>query len=137
MADNLFRIGTDLETDFDLLTTQLANMQKPITPDWTFQPYATVVRLGSGKTRGQGFPIAKWRWNFMSNTNREILREFCPDLAADIYIYTPTNETTTGVKTWKAFQGVMNWTPEEESKAGRVTLGLLLIFTHLEEVEYS
>lgn len=138
MADDLFRIGTDLVTDFPLLKDILPNYKKPVAPDWTFQPFSAAIKLGNGKLKGQGFGIVKWRWNIAHDTWREALRDYCPSpaLSSEVYIFTPVNETASGVKTWKAFQCVMNWTPEDETKGGGKTLGLLIVFTHLVEVAY-
>lgn len=102
-------------------------------PDWSFQPFAASVELGSGLTQGHGFPVAIWRWNQLSNVNREALRELCPGLSAIVYINTKTNETSSGAETWGTFRAVMNWTPEDEDKQADRTLGVVIRFTMLEE----
>jgi len=104
-------------------------------PDWSFQQYATAIRLGDGTLKGQGFPVAIWRWNFMTNANRDELKDLCPNLSALIYIRTPTNEIDVyGDLVWGTFQCIMNWTPEDEDKQVNKTLGLIVTFTHLVEV---
>ncbi len=138
MADNLFRIGTSTGT-FPTLISILPNYGKPIYPDWSYLPFSGVDKLGSAKLRGQGFAVVKWRWNIIHDIHRETLRAYCPSpaLSADpVFIYTPVNETSSGAKTWKAFQTVMNWTPEDENKQAGKTLGLIIVFTNLVEVTY-
>jgi hypothetical protein len=101
-------------------------------PDWSFQDFAESQELNDGTVKGQGFPVAKWRFNHISNENREILRAFCPGLSAVVYIQTKTNETASGVETWGIFRAVMRWMDTDEDKAASETLGVLLTFTHLE-----
>lgn len=101
-------------------------------PDWSFQDFAEAQELNDGTVKGQGFPVAKWRFNHISNANREVLRTFCPGLSAVVYIETKTNETASGVEEWGVFRAVMRWTDTDEDKAAAETLGVLLTFTHLE-----
>lgn len=130
-----FRIGTSTSVyDFILLTDLLPNYGKPIDPDWSFKPYASVAKLGNGHDKGMGFPSAVWRWNQLHDKQREILRTLCPGLSSNVYIRTPVNETSSGAKTWKNFQAIMHWTPEDEDKQVGRTLGIVLLFTHLVEV---
>lgn len=114
-----------------LLTTLLPNRGMPIDPDYSFKPYAGVKLLGNGKRKGQGFPMAIWRWNRLSDVHRQLLRAFCPDLSADVFIRTVINETAAGVKTWANFSCIMQWTPEDEDKQAGNTLGMVIQFTHL------
>lgn len=131
-----FMIGLE-NTVYDLLPLEnwLETTDIPIRPDWTFKQYATASKLGDGKLKGQGFPIAVWRWNHMTNANREVFRTFCLDLSATVYIHTPTNESSAGDLIWKTFQAMMNWTPEDEDKQVDQTIGFILTFTHLIEQE--
>jgi hypothetical protein len=129
-----FRIGL-ADTIYDLL--EIGELFSPagevFSPDWSFQDFAGSQELADGTLKGQGFAIAKWRWNHLSNANRAVLRGFCPGLSAIVYIETKTNEVDIyGSEVWGVFRAVMRWTDTDEDKAARETLGVLLTFTHLE-----
>jgi hypothetical protein len=137
MPEN-FKIGTTLlgMTEIETLLAASGDLipGEVFSPDWSFQPYAEVRELADGKTRGQGFPVVIWRWNQISERNRQVLRSFISSgLSAPIYIRTPTNEISAGARVWKSYLGVMKWTPEDEDKVAERTLGLVLTFTHLVE----
>lgn len=128
-----FKIGTTLG-GLALLDTLFAPGGSVFDPDWSFQDFATSRELADGTVKGQGFPVAIWRWNHLSEDNRAVLRALIPGLSALLYIRTPTNEIDIyGDIVWENFQAVARWTPEDEDKAARETLGLVLTFTHLIE----
>jgi hypothetical protein len=103
-----------------------------IDPDWSFQPYSRSIRLGDGQLKGQGFPIAKWRWNGLSDYNRETLRDFVgSNLSATVFIRTATNETNSGDIVYKNYEAIMNWSDQDEDFQIDKVLGLILVFTHL------
>lgn len=130
-----YRIGTSTDIyEFELLSDILPNHGKPVDPDWSYRPYANSVKLGNGHDKGMGYPSATWRWNQLPDAAREVLRTLCPGLSSNVYIRTPINETSSGVKTWKTFQAIMHWTPEDEDKQAGRTLGIVVVFTHLVEV---
>ena len=132
MPDDTFEIGTTLGGMEDL-PTLFSKAGAVFDPDWSFKPFAASIRLADGTVKGQGFPVAIWRFYHLSNEDREELKELIPDLSAVVYIHTPTNETSSGVLTWGDFQAVAEWTPEDEDKAAEETLGLVITFTHLVE----
>lgn len=102
--------------------------------DWSFQPFADSIRLADGTIKGQGFPVAKWRFNHIPNRYRQELRSFISGLSSVVYIHTPTNEVDLyGAFIWGDFQAVAEWTPEDEDKAADETLGFIITFTHLVE----
>lgn len=134
MADDTFMIG--LANDIysllpleDLLTPDPGDV---FAPDWSFQDFAAAIELSDGTIQGQGFPVAKWRFNHISEINRAVFRSLCPGLSANVYIHTKTNEVDIyGVQEWATFSAVMRWTDTDEDKAADQTLGLILTFTHL------
>lgn len=131
-----FKIGTANNIyDFLPLDT-LLNTSQGIDPDWSFKPFSTSTRLANKQLRGNGFPIAIWRWNGMSQANRQVLRDLIgTDLSAPMYIRTATNEIDVyGDIVYKAFSCTMNWTPEDEDVQAGNDLGVVITFTHLEEV---
>jgi hypothetical protein len=129
-----FMIGTDLVYSFLPLDEILTETQGD--PDWSFQPYSQTQRAGNGQLKGHGFPVAKWRWNAIADIDREALKDFVgADLSAELYIRTATNETADGVITFKTFSCILNWPSEDEDFQADKVLGLILIFSHLIEVE--
>lgn len=82
MAD--FKIGTTLGgmTNIESLTTPL-----PL-PQFDYQLFARNVNLGSGRTRGVGFPIATWTFQLLTIEEYNQLRSFCPGTSAQVYIRT-------------------------------------------------
>jgi hypothetical protein len=128
-----FKIGTTLG-GMQALETIFSPGGSVFDPDWSYQPFAGAIRLADGTIKGQGFPVAKWRFNHISNDNRDALRSLIPGLSALLYIRTPTNEIDIyGDIVWGSFQAVAEWTPEDEDKAAAETLGFVLTFTHLIE----
>lgn len=134
MADDTFMIGPDT-TIYDFLPLSQILTPDPgdiFDPDWSFQDFATSVELNDGTVQGQGYPIAKWRFNHISEINRAVFRALCPGLSATAYIHTPTNEIDVyGAMVWGTFACVMRWTDTDEDKAADETLGMILTFTHL------
>lgn len=132
MADT-FQIGTT-STMTDLETVLSSNV--PMEPDWSYRPFSTNVKLQNGVVQGNGFPVIKWRFNQISQANRETLREtYCavPNLSkTSIYIRTPITETADGVLIWKTFKCILNWPTEEEDFQADRDLGFILTFTHCE-----
>jgi hypothetical protein len=134
MAEDTFMIGL-ANNIYDLLPVSdlFSPAGEVFDPDWSFQDFAGSVDLNDGTTQGQGFPLAKWRWNHISEENRAVLRGFCPGLSARVFIHTRTNELDIyGVAVWETFAAVMKWTDTDEDKAADETLGMILTFTHLE-----
>jgi len=131
-----FKIGTANNIyDFLPLDT-LLNTSEGVDPDWSFQPYSTSVRLANGILRGNGFPVAVWRWNGLSLTHRQVLRDLIgTDLSAAMYIRTATNEIDIyGDLVFQAYSCIMNWTDQDEDIQADSDLGVVITFTHLVEV---
>jgi hypothetical protein len=129
-----FKLGTDLISDFQSLD-QLLSTSAGIDPDWSFRPFSGSIRLGDGTLQGTGFPIAKWRWNGLSDARRQILKDFADsDLSVSLYIRTATNEVDIyDAIVFKTFSCIMNWTEEDEDFQADKVLGLVITFTHLVE----
>jgi hypothetical protein len=101
-------------------------------PDSSFQDFATAIELADGTLKGQGFPVAKWRFKFLSDENRQVLKSYITGLSGPVFIHTPTNESDLyGVMIWDDFSAIMKWTEEDEDKQAAKTLDLLITFTHL------
>jgi hypothetical protein len=129
-----FQIGTTL-LGMQPLDTLLETSQG-IDPDWSFKPYSTWTRLANKRKRGNGFPIAIWRWNGLSLSHRQTLRDLIsPDLSGPVYIRTATNDIDDVYEeiVYKTFQAEMNWTEEDEDIQAGSDLGVIITFTHLIE----
>lgn len=131
-----FKIGTANNVyDFLPLDTVL-NTTDAVDPDWSFQPYSVATRLGNGILHGNGFPIAKWRWNGLVEEHRQTLKDLIgDDLSAAGYIRTATNEVNVyGDRVYKAFSCIMEWMETDEDVQTDKVLGLIMTFTQLVEV---
>lgn len=128
-----FKIGTSLMALDDLSEIFTPDRSDVFEPDWSFQDFATAIELADGTVKGQGFPIAIWRWAHLSDVNRQELKDLCPGLSALVYIETATNEVDIYGTVFKQYQAVMRWTEEDEDKSVDQTLGVLIRFTHLIE----
>jgi hypothetical protein len=127
-----FKIGTDTSSNFYALDAILDSDVYPGDPDWSFRPYSVSTKLNSGLFQGNGFPIAKWRWNAMNNEDRETLKAYVSTaLSASLYIQTATNTSSSGVIQFKKYSCIMNWSDQDEDFQADKTIGLIVIFTHL------
>lgn len=107
----------------------------PIDPDFSYTPQSDVVKAVSGLSFPRGFASAMWHFNALTNTQRQTLKSFCPNLSAEVYIETLSNEQTVcGDDEWIQALAVMNWTAGDETKDSNKTLGLDIVFTHLVEI---
>lgn len=131
-----FKIGLTTSVYDFLPLDQFLNTSQDIDPDWSFQPYSASVRLGDGTLQGNGFPVAKWRWNGMSDAHRQLLKSLVgSNLSAQVYIQTATNDVDAyDAIVFKTFECIMNWPTEDEDFQADKVLGLILTFTHLVEV---
>jgi len=90
MAD--FKIGTTLGG-----MTNLESLGTPVPlPQIDYMPFARVVNLGSGGTRGVGSPVVTWTFQLLSLAEYNQLRVFCSGASAEIYIRTLIDNDTYG-----------------------------------------
>lgn len=131
-----FYIGTDSDefSDFLTLASRLANKGKPIEPQWTFTPFADHRELADGTRLGVGSPQATWHWDHRDDVHLEALRALCPGLSANLFIRTPTNDTSSGARVWETFSCIMLWPPIDEDKQAGHTLDFTIEFRRLEVV---
>ena len=101
--------GVNLK-NVELLTT-------PVTPPkGLYEPWTTTIPLGSGLTRGAGFPKATWHYDFLRQSHRDQLRLFCTGKSAAVYIRTTVNDAQ---DEFRYFSAVMNWPDREERQFTR------------------
>lgn len=102
----------------------------PLTaPRSLYKRFATTVGLGNLSARGYGKPSSTWRWGFMSLTERDQLKTFCPGASAQVYIRTKKRDAT---ETWANFLCWMIW-PEEEEVQGGDVLDITILFRDMVE----
>lgn len=59
-------------------------------PKGFFQFYSVALPLEDGGVRGGGWRKAMWRWQFLTQAQRDALRTYCTGASADVYIKTRT-----------------------------------------------
>ena len=126
MTVNVYKIGTTYGG-----LTSLASLTPPIPyPYHDFTNFSALHNLADGGSRGNGSPMIKWSWKFLTRAQRTLLRTYCvsPATSATIYIAQLNSE---GSET--AYLCKMNWPPTEDYQAERV-LDFELIFRRLEVV---
>jgi len=121
MAATTFLIGSNASSDPDdwtevegLLTSVSATPSMDRVLEWEHQPYSQYTTLGNMETRGQGFPVVRWKFSALRIEQRENLRDFVDDVTTEVYIRTPTNETAAGVTVWKDYLCLAKWTQRAE-----------------------
>lgn len=124
--------------NWNAVSTLLSSVSGDITADraleWEYQPYSSSKELDNGYRRGLGFPVVTWKFRALRPEQRENLKDFCSTLAADVYIQTPTNETTSGARVWKNYRAIMKWTDSFELVGVDYVEEVVLTFTHCIEV---
>ena len=85
-----FKIGTTL-----VGMTALESLTTPVDlPQWEYYPYARLVTLGSGGTRGIGLPKVVWTFPILDVDQISQLRTFCSGASAQVYIRTKIQDGT-------------------------------------------
>ena len=133
-----FRIAPIAEGDNPLywydLNDYLSEADIPIRPDWSYHKYSEVVKTLGGLKYGRGMSVATWSMT-LTASQRYNLRLICPDLSAQVYIETPTNDLDIyGEIIWIQASAVMNWPEGDENRQSDLTLDTEIVFTELVEV---
>lgn len=120
-----YAIGTtanNMQYFFDLkITAPLSN----------FKPYNQVDELGDGTIKGMGWPIAEWWWAFISETERDLLKTYCPGLSKEVFI-----RTLDDALDWHDYRAVMVWPTESEDRQVGASMKFQLIFRIREDLTY-
>lgn len=128
MADYEYAIGTavgnlqNLEDDLSLPPPHPA----------PFKEWALAYACGDGRVRGDGFPSAQWKFDYLSAAHIAALRAYCSGKSAAVYIKTVKADGTT----YETYSAIMIWPtmPDEAAfEMGRVSTNFVLKFTHLQE----
>ena len=129
-----FKIATSTTGSNPANWSELDQILDANEPDWSYKPWQGVVILGDLTRKGIGYPSATWTWRGISEVDRETLRGFCASLSSEVYISTPTNESSSGVRSWINASAVMNWMDADEEKNVDHTLDFQIEFTKIVEV---
>lgn len=117
------------------LSALLSAADMPIEPDATYRPQSESVATLDGKTYARGYPSALWSFDGLTPAQKYKLRQICPELSADVYIETLTNEyDINGDRIWIQAQAIMHWTDNDEDIAANITMNVEVRFTHIIEI---
>ncbi len=117
-----------------LLSSVSADITTDRALEWEHQPYVRGVKLGDGHVQGLGAPVVTWKFRALRPEQRENLKDYCAALSSDVYIRTPTNETSAGARVWKNYQAVMKWTDSFEIIGVDAVEEVFITFTSCIEV---
>ncbi len=81
----------------------------------------------NGQARDTGAPQAVWRWGFLRQAARDVLRTYCPGASATVYIRTRKLDNSDA---FEVYQAIMIW-PEEEDLDGYRRIGFDIQFRQL------
>lgn len=125
MAIYSFEIGSSYAT-----MTNLEDLDPSIpAPRYEIVKWSETINLASGKVRGNGYPIVSWSWGFLTQSQRDKLREYCTDASSDIYIKTINDDGD-----YQVYSGIMTWPQSEDLINGKI-INFELQFLYL--VEYA
>ena len=116
MASFEFSLGTSADAGH---LTNIENLggSDEIIPDWTYSD-PEGVELANGHVRVLGFALITWHWGFLSAGDQTLIKTYCADKSADVYVRTPIAEDDDGVYTYRTFQAVMVWPAGNDPSAG-------------------
>ena len=88
------------------------------------------VKLGDNSARILGLPRVTWAWGFVQQSQRDILRQYCPGASAKVWIVTPTTEKIDDVpNASQCYLAQMIWpapvTPENPQTGRRLEYNVL------------
>jgi hypothetical protein len=109
-------------------TTNLEALSPTVVPapKGVYSPGVSKVRLGNGLWRWLGLPTTEWRWGFLSQAQRDMLRTFCTGTSALVSIRTRLNDSA---DSYGYFDAILEW-PAEDKDAER-RLEFTIKFTNL------
>jgi len=125
--DTDYQIATYADGVGALVTLKSLGISNPH-PLW--YPAVSKVKLGNNSARLLGAPYVEWRWGYMQSGERDILRTYCKNASALVYIWTPTTEKVSGVSNAAArYQAQMIWPapemPEDPQTGRRVQFSII------------
>lgn len=95
-----------------------------------FQKYSEAKPTADGSLIGRGWSWFEWYWNFLSPTNRDIIKSFCTDLSAEVYARTLDEE-----QVWHTYRCKMTWPVESPDIQNSHSLKISIRFVVLEQMD--
>lgn len=97
-----------------------------------FKPYSRAIVTGNLGMLGQGYATDTWDWSVIYDTSRNILRGYCPNLSAPVYVRTYNDSLATPA--WELYRSIMVWMLEAEDRQNASRLKLSVTFRLLEKI---
>jgi hypothetical protein len=123
MARYEYAIGTTVES------MQYLFQLKVKAPKQAFNPYSRLLSTNDGGEDGTGWPVAEWYYSFLTQTERDTLKTFCPGQSADVYVRTLNDDLE-----WTTYRAKMLWQFEAPEINNNATIRLTLRFRLLEVI---
>jgi len=101
-----YEIGESLST---MANIELMGLDPPFQD--SYRPHGVEIAAADGLAYGHGWPVTAWRWGYISQDNRDILRDYCSGKSSIVYIRILGHDNT-----WEYCKAVMIW-PERETPA--------------------
>lgn len=120
---NDFQIGT---SQAGMVTLKSLGLVEPLSE---YQAYSQAIDTADGAQQGEGWPLASWRWAFITLGARYSLKTYCPGRSALVYIRT-LDDTKTAIDA----RAIVIW-PEKETRSASKVLEFTLQFRILEILE--
>lgn len=99
-------------------------------PRQSYQKYSEAKEAGDGSITGRGWPFFEWFWSVINQTERDILRSFCPDDSAEVYARTLNDDLV-----WHTYRCKMVWPLEAPDIQNNSTMKLSIRFIVLEQMD--
>lgn len=115
------------------LETVFASIRGLRYPRGEYYPWGSTVERGDGLILPHGYPTAVWTFDSLTWPAYNILRSYCPQKSAEVYIKTRLNDGT-----YAKFKAIMEW-PETDMSLkpyGDLYLGLKITFRRLELITW-
>jgi hypothetical protein len=94
-------------------------------PKHDFIPYSQSFPLGDGTLIGQGWPLASWHWDFLTQAQRNLLKGLCSGRSVETFV-----STRDFSRVFKTYSAVMVW-PEREEYVNGVIVNFTIDFRKL------
>jgi len=121
-----YEIGTTIE---GMQTLDILGINPPFQDPYS--PYTIEVDAADSRVYGHGYAQTAWRWGFVSQAERDLLKTYCSGRSAIVYIRVRDED-------WDFVycKAVMIWQPEAPPSNGFV-VGFSIVFRILENYGVS
>lgn len=95
-------------------------------PEQTFVKYSQSVQLGDGTSKGVGWPSCEWRFGFLTETQRDALKAYCPNASAEVFIRTFDEDLD-----YQNYECVLIWPSNGEERTVGASIDVTLQFQRM------